>query len=98
MHWALGDSADKSKAVDGVSNKARKRPVKPHAKNPWGKLISQCSLVGFQSLSFVIVSFHVTLYLVSTNRRTKKLKSDISSFKSEQTLVLLACVLSEVII
>lgn len=65
----LGEAAvdaDKSKAVVPASGRGKKRPSKLPKSNPkaaWGKLLSQCSLVGFYliclSLSLSLVVFMV---------------------------------------
>lgn len=48
---------EKSKSVAVVSNRGRKRSVKSNATVAWGKLLSQCSQVGFS------MNFTYSIYL-----------------------------------
>ena len=42
-------AVEKSKSVAVVSNRGRKRSAKSNATVAWGKLLSQCSQVGFST-------------------------------------------------
>lgn len=51
---------EKSKSVAVVPNRGRKRSAKSNATVTWGKLLSQCSQVGFSmNFTYSIICLHV---------------------------------------
>ncbi|KAL6989412.1 Protein NSP-INTERACTING KINASE 2, partial [Sarracenia purpurea var. burkii] len=57
--------AEKANSVPSVLNWTKKRQLKQNVKIPWGKLLSQCSQVGFQFSA---------IFVLATNLLAKKIR------------------------
>lgn len=78
--WGLGEAtldADQPDSVALTFSRVKKRTKKltqPHPKNAWGKLLSQCTQVGFASSSYVRDrGFHLGISIIIRLMRMLKM-------------------------